>query len=85
MIRVAVARFGLKFKSSILTRRGGTDANAPERLRTAILRDWHVGILIWHFGYSSVGKFWKIVPKLIKQHIEKLSEINQYPSNCAEN
>ena len=27
------------------TRRGGTDANAPERLRTAILQDWHVGML----------------------------------------
>ena len=35
----------LKIGSSILTRRGGTDANAPESPRKAILRDWHVGIL----------------------------------------
>ena len=45
MIRVAIAPFGLKIGSSILTRQGETDANAPERLRTAILRDWHVGIV----------------------------------------
>ena len=35
----------LKIGSSILTRQGGTDANAPESPRKAILRDWHVGIL----------------------------------------
>ena len=35
----------LKIGSSILTRRGGTDANAPESPRKAILRDWHVGNL----------------------------------------
>ena len=35
----------LKMGSSILTRREGTDANAPERPREAIPRDWHVGIL----------------------------------------
>ena len=34
----------LTIGSSILTRRGGTDANAPERLRAAILPDWHAGI-----------------------------------------
>ena len=34
MIRVAVAPFEVEIKSSILTQRGGTDANAPERLRT---------------------------------------------------
>ena len=45
MIRVDVAPFGLKIGSSILTRRGGTDANTPESLRTAILRVGHVGIL----------------------------------------
>ena len=45
MIRVAVAPFGLKSKSYILTRRGGKDANAPERPQKAILRDWHVGSL----------------------------------------
>ena len=37
-------RCELKIGSSIPTRRGRTDANTPERLRTAILRDWHVGI-----------------------------------------
>ena len=40
----------LKIGSSILTRRGGTDANAPESPREAVLRDRHVGILgplIW--------------------------------------
>ena len=35
----------LNIGSSILTRRGGTDANAPESPRKAIIRDWHVGIL----------------------------------------
>ena len=35
----------LKIGSSILTRRGGTDANAPESRQKAILRDWHIGIL----------------------------------------
>ena len=39
----------LNIGSSILTRRGGTDANAPESPRKAILRDWHVGILGPHF------------------------------------
>ncbi len=44
MIEVANAPFGLKQQSSMLTRRGGTDADAHQRLQTAILRDWHVGI-----------------------------------------
>ena len=34
----------LKIDSSILTRRGGTDANAPESPQEAIPRDRHVGI-----------------------------------------
>ena len=42
---VADARYELKIGSSILTRRGGTDANAPESPQEAIPRDWHVGIL----------------------------------------
>ena len=66
MIRVAFARFGLKFKSSILTLRGGTDANAPERLRTAILRDWHVGVLGPHF----LEKYWNIVKQIVQQKYE---------------
>ena len=45
---------GLKIGSSILTRRGGTDANAPESPLEAILRDWHVGI-------SGPQKFWEIL------------------------
>ena len=45
MIGVADGRYELKIGSSILTRRGGTDANAPESTQKAILRDWHVGIL----------------------------------------
>ena len=49
MIRVAVGLYELTNGSLILTRRGGTDANAPERLRTAIRLDWHVGILGSHF------------------------------------
>ncbi len=44
-IGVADGRYELKIGSSILTQRGGTDANAPESPRKAILRDWHVGIL----------------------------------------
>ena len=39
----------LKIGSDILTRRGGTDANAPESPQEAIPRDWHVGILGRHF------------------------------------
>ena len=35
----------LKIGSSILARRGGTDAHAPESPRKAFLRDRHVGIL----------------------------------------
>ena len=45
MNRVVRGPNELKNCSSILTRRGGTDANAPESPRKAILRDWHVGIL----------------------------------------
>ena len=39
----------LNIGSSILTRRGGTDANTPESPRKAILRDWHVGKLAPRF------------------------------------
>ena len=53
MIGVADGRYELKIGSSILTRRGGTDANAPESPRKAILRDWHVGILAPHFLENS--------------------------------
>ena len=45
MIMVAVGLYELKIKSSILARRGGTDANAPDSRRIAILRNWHVGML----------------------------------------
>ena len=45
MTGVADGRYELKIGSSILTRRGGTDAIAPESPQKAILRDWHVGIL----------------------------------------
>ena len=45
MNRVAVGLYELNIGSSILTRRGGLDANAPEILRVAIPRDWHVGML----------------------------------------
>ena len=45
MIGVAEGLYELNIGSSILTRRGGTDANDPERLRTAILLDRHVGSL----------------------------------------
>jgi|AACY02.8.fsa_nt_gi hypothetical protein len=45
MIRIPVGLYELNIISFILTRRGGTDANTPERPRVAILRDWHVGIL----------------------------------------
>ena len=65
MIGVAVAPIGLKIKSSILTRRGGTDANAPERLRTAILRDWHVGI-VGPIFWRNLGNAPEIIPKEMK-------------------
>ena len=45
MNRVVCGPHELNIGSSILTRRGGTDANAPESPRKAILRDWHLGIL----------------------------------------
>ena len=45
MIGVADGPYELKNGSSILTRRGGTDANAPESPQEAIPRDWHVCIL----------------------------------------
>ncbi len=45
MIGVVSEPKELKVGSSILTRRGGTDANAPESTRKAILHDWHVGIV----------------------------------------
>ena len=35
----------LKIGLSILTRRGGTDANAPENPQHVIPRDWHFGFL----------------------------------------
>ena len=44
MNRVVRGPNELKIGSLILVRRGGTDANAPESTRKAILRDWHVGI-----------------------------------------
>ena len=46
---VADGRYELKIGSSMLTRRGGTDANAPESHRKGILRDWHVGIVALQF------------------------------------
>ena len=52
---VADGRYELKIGSSILTRRGGTDANAPERPQEAIPRDWHVGILGPQF-LENIGK-----------------------------
>ena len=45
--------------SSILTRRAGTDANAPERPREALLRDRHVGIL----GPRILENPWKMFQK----------------------
>ena len=48
----------LKIGSSILTRRGGTDANAPESPQEAIPRDWHVGIL--------GPQFWENPGKIVK-------------------
>jgi len=45
MIGAADGRYELQIGSSILTRRGRTDANTPKSTRKAILRDWHVGIL----------------------------------------
>ena len=45
MNTIADGRYELKIGSSILTRRGGTDANGPQSTRKAILRDWHVGSL----------------------------------------
>ena len=45
MIGVADGPYELKIGLSILTRRGGTDANAPESPRKAILRDGQVGTL----------------------------------------
>ena len=60
MIRVAVGLYELKIGSSILTRRGGTDANAPERSRKAIPRDGHVGTPAPQFSEIS-GKYTKII------------------------
>jgi len=59
MNRVADGPDELKIGSSILTRRGGTDANAPKSLRKAILCDWHVGIL----GPRSLGNLGKWTPQ----------------------
>ena len=50
----------LNIGSSILTRRGGTDANAPERPRKAILRDLHVGML----GPRILENLGKWIPKM---------------------
>ena len=57
----------LKMCSSILTRRGGTDANTPESSRKAILRDWHVGILpprllekIWKYPKDTSKTYRKV-------------------------
>ena len=59
MNRLFRGPFGLKMGSSILIRRGGTGANAPERPQEAIPRDWHVGILVPRvFGKSWI--FYKI-------------------------
>ena len=63
MIRVADGPYELKIGSSILTRRGGTDANAPESPRKAILRDWHDGIL----APQSSDKNLENVPTIIQQ------------------
>ena len=63
MIRGAVGLYELKICSSILTRRGGTDANAPESPRKAILRDWHVGIL---------------APQFLENHGEFRNNSNEY-------
>ena len=46
---VGDGRYELEFGSSILTRRGGTDANAPESPRKARWRDRHDGIFGPHF------------------------------------
>ena len=61
----------LKIGSSILSQRGGTDANAPESLRKAIWRDWQVGMLGPHF----LEKPGKCAPTPLEKNIEKLSEI----------
>ena len=53
MMRVADGPYELKIGPSILTRRGGTDANALEGPRKAILRDWHVGI--WVSIFRNLG------------------------------
>ena len=45
MIWVPDGPYELKIGSAILTRRGGTDANAPESTQKAVLRDWYVGML----------------------------------------
>ena len=63
MNRVVRGPNELKIASSILTRRGGTDANAPESTRKAILRDWHFGIL--------APIFWKIL-----EHVPDLNLTN---------
>ena len=61
MNRVVRGPAELKIGSSILTRRGGTDANTPESTRKAILRDWHFGPLV---GSPTFGKSWEMDPQI---------------------
>ena len=80
MNRVVRGSNELKIGSSILTRRGGTDANAPERPREAILRDRHVGIL----GPRILGNSGKC-PTKNQISIDKLTETSQNPRKWVEN
>ena len=69
----------LKIGSSILTRRGGTDANAPERPQEAIPRDWHVGIL----GHRFLENPGKCAQNILKMY-RNVSEIGQHPMEWAD-
>lgn len=61
MVGVAIWPCGLKIKYSILTRRGGSVANAPERSQIAMLLDWQFGFVL----SISRGNQERVYPKVI--------------------
>ena len=80
MIGVTDRLYELSIGSSILTRRGGTDANAPESPRKAILQDWHVGIL----APFLLGIFWKMDPtKAGLENEHGFSRVQDLPKRAA--
>ena len=78
----------LKIGSSILTRRGGTDANAPESPQETILRHWHVGMLgpkflgILENVQTKIKQIYEMCPKHVKIQWNGLTMSGEGATSC---